>query len=144
MQAILPGSSESAKPHAGAPDTDEETARACRALARAADERNVCIRIAIGADGSVEPFVLQVKDSLKPATEAYGPELTRRTLAEALEDATIGYEELLDRLERSGHGTKRNVPPAVIWSEPGLVIGGFARGFVEQWRRLKHGAGRRA
>ena len=144
MQAIFPGSSENAKPRAGGPDTDKETAGACRALARAADERNVCIRIAIGADGSVEPFVLQVADSLKPGTEAYGPELTRQILSEALGDAAIGYKELLERLERSGRGAKRNVPPAVIWSEPGLVIGGFARGFVEQWRRLKHGAGRRA
>ena len=144
MQAIFPGSRGNAKPRAGAPDTDEETAKACRALASTADERNVCIRIAVSADGSVEPFVLQVADSLRPGTEVYDPELTLQTLSEALENAGIGYEELVERLERTGRGTKRNVPPAVIWSEPGLVIGGFARGFVKQWRRLKHSTGRRA
>ena len=139
MQAILPGSSENAKPRAGAPGTDEETAAACRALARAAEQRNVCIRIAISGDGSVEAFVLQVPDSLKPATEAYGPKLTRQTLSEALKGASIGYEELVKRLERRRRGAKPSVPAGVVWSEPGLVIGGFATGFVKQWRQLKHG-----
>ncbi len=142
MQAIFPGSSENANPLASRPGTDEKTAAACHALARAARERNVCIRIAIGTDGSVEPFVLRVADSLKPETEAYGPDLTHETLSKALEDAPIGYDELIETLQASGRAAKRNVPPAVIWSEPGLVIGGFAKGFVEEWQALKHGNGR--
>ena len=138
MPAIFPGSSENANPLAGRPDTDEETAAACHALAHAASERNVCIRIAIGADGSVEPFVLRVPDSLKPKTEAYDPDLTHQTLSKALANAPIKYNELIEKLQTSGRAATQNVPPAVMWSEPGLVIGGFAKGFVEQWQKLKH------
>ena len=142
MQAIFPGSSKNANPRADAPNTDEETAGACRALARAANEHNVCIRIAITANGGIEPFVLHVADSLRPGTDAYDRERTDRTLSEALEDAGIGYEELLRRLARSGRDATPNVPPPVIWSEPGLVVGGFAKGFTEEWRKLKDQAAR--
>ena len=81
--------------------------------------------------------MLHVADSLKPGTETYSEKRTKHTLKKALEAANISYNAFLEKLAKTGQEAPPNVPPPVLWSEPGLVVGGFAKGIVKEWQKLK-------